>query len=368
MGQLYGDGTGNKLEAAKQAIENTNALISTWANGSRFGLLTYVGGQNPENESGTYAVGTTNQLAWRPLRGGLTDNISTFNDKLNQITTPHGSTPTYHGLDFSEVEMGTDNSNGRLATFILLTDGVPTISRERYSFNDSDVQGVSIKDGQGGFRSEADVRIDGGPGGPSGHYNGEPLADVMAEIVSIKSNQPDYTFHAIGIQGQEGNTFNPEILEYVAFTGGGIFAAPNDLSTLTQALEQAVQDTACNTQPTVTQLASFETTANQEGDEILVTWETTFEVDTEGFNLYRTTDSEATRSSGDVKLNEELIPSQAGANGEGALYEWPDQDIEPNTTYHYLLEEIKSDGESTLYEEEIPSNENMLFLPILLTR
>jgi hypothetical protein len=372
MGQLYG-GASNKLEAAKQAIQSTNDVISGWGNGSRFGLITYRGGQNGVGSPPTYEVFTTNRLAFRPFYGGLTDNMTDFNNELSPLSA-NGSTPTYHALDFSEGEMLLDNSNGRTPIFILLTDGVPTISSERFSFNDADVQAVPIRDGSGGFRSAADVRADGGSGGAPGYFNGEPLADVMEEMDAIMQAQPDYTFHAIGIQGQTGNTFNSEILEYVAFAGGGIFANSADLTALSQSLEQAVQESACST-PTVTQVTSFDASLNQEEDEILVTWETTVEVDTEGFNLYRTTDSvsrHATLTGELEKLNEELIPSQAGTNGQGALYEWADQNIEPNTTYHYFLEEVKSEGENIIYEEEVLPNEveveNMIFLPILRTQ
>jgi hypothetical protein len=376
MGQLYGDGAGNKLEAAKQAIQSTNTLISGWENGSRFGLITYYGGQNGVGNPATYEVVTTNQLAFQPFWGGLTSSEADFNNKLNSLSA-NGSTPTYHALNFSKPEMAADSSGGRLPTFILITDGVPTISGERYSFNDSDVQAISIQDEQGNFRSAAEVRVDGGSGGAPGYFNGEPLADVMEEIDAIMQAQPDYTFHAIGIQGQAANTFNSELLEYVAFVGGGIFADPTDFTALTEVLEQAVEESACTTPPSVTQLTNFDTTLNEEGDEILVTWQTVVEVDTEGFNLYRTTDPELQRHStlteGYEKLNDELIRSQAGANGQGTLYEWPDSDnIENNTTYHYLLEEVKRDGESTPYEEEIAPNQvelqNMLFLPILRTR
>jgi hypothetical protein len=373
MGQLYGDGAGNKLEAAKQAIQSTNDIISGWGNGSQFGLISYYGGQNGVGNPPTYEVITSNQLAFRPFWGGLTSDITTFNNKLNALSA-NGSTPTYHALDFSEAEMVADNSNGRIATFILLTDGVPTISSERFSFNDSDVQNVSIRDAQGEFRSPADVRVDGGSGGAPGYFNGEPLADIMEEINNIKSNHPDYIFHAIGIQGQGINTFNSDILEYVAAAGGGIFADSSDLTTLSQSLEQVVQDTACTTEPTVTQLANFDATPNEAGDEVLVTWDTVSEVDTAGFDLYRTTDSSVVRepnrnASQYEKVNDELIVSQAGPNGEGVSYEWLDQDLDPNMTYDYLLVEVKKDGTSATYEEEVEPREielnNMIFLPLL---
>jgi hypothetical protein len=386
MGQLYGGDAGNKLEAAKQAIQSTNQIVSGWGNGTKFGLITFRGGQNGVGSPPTYEVFTINQLAFRPFWGGLTNNLTSFNNKLTPLS-PNGSTPTYDALDFSEGEMLADHIGSNLPVFILLTDGVPTISSERYSFDDASVQNVQIKNPNGTFRTAAQVRASG-PEGPTGYHAGEPLADVMEEIVAIKAARPNYTYHAIGIQGQGSNTFNPEILEYVASIGGGIFAQSNNVDHLQNALEQAVNDTGCTTQAPATQMMDFDITVqegdveDEEDDAILVTWETNVEVDTLGFNLYRRVEeAEGRTSQGDdvpdgyEKVNDELIPSQAGLNGEGAYYEWLDQDIDSDLTYEYLLEEVKEEGagEPEVYpekedeeaEEALPGH--LIFLPLLST-
>jgi hypothetical protein len=355
MGQLYA-GSGNKLEAAKAAIQYTNDIVSGWGNGSEFGLMTYYGGQNGVGNPATYEVVTTNQLAFRPFWGGLTNNLTDFNNKLNALSA-NGSTPTYHAIDFSQGEMEADHAGSNLPVFILLTDGVPTISSERYSFNDADVQDVLLKNPDGTFRTAAEVRATGQEG-PTGYYSGEPLADVMEEIVAVKGEQPDFTYHAIGIQGEGNNTFNSALLEYLAFIGEGIFADPASLSNLQDVLLAAVNDTGCTTQASATQMTNFDTTLQEgeeeEDDAILVEWETNVEVDTLGFNLYRRIEQAGRRSTsqGDdgpapdyEKINDEFISSQAGLNGEGAEYEWLDQEIEAGLTYDYLLEEVKEEGE-----------------------
>jgi hypothetical protein len=95
--------------------------------------------------------------------------------------------------------------------------------------------------------------------------------------------------------------------------------------------------------PTAATLARFETTP-QEGA-ILVEWETVIEVDSVGFNLYRS------ESPGGpyVKLNEMLIPGQAFGAVEGAVYTWRDEDVEPGLAYSYKLEDVEVGGARTFH-------------------
>lgn len=87
------------------------------------------------------------------------------------------------------------------------------------------------------------------------------------------------------------------------------------------------------------QLADF--SAEQQGDHILVTWETTSELDNRGFNLYRGTSPDGP----DRQLNAALIPSQAPGGAGGFVYTWPDNtDLIPGATYYYWLETVTFQG------------------------
>lgn len=83
-----------------------------------------------------------------------------------------------------------------------------------------------------------------------------------------------------------------------------------------------------------------------------VTWETATELQTAGFNLYR---SES--PAGEFKwINEEegLIASQGEATS-GATYSYVDDDVEAGKIYYYLLEEVEIDQTTNRYEEDILS-------------
>ena len=61
--------------------------------------------------------------------------------------------------------------------------------------------------------------------------------------------------------------------------------------------------------PTSTELVSF--TATPRADGILLAWEVAAELDTAGYNLYRSTGTDRTQA---VRINRSLIPA-GGANG-----------------------------------------------------
>ena len=91
-------------------------------------------------------------------------------------------------------------------------------------------------------------------------------------------------------------------------------------------------------------LADF--SAVQQGDFVLLTWETNSELNNRGFNLYRGT-SEA---GPDRQLNETLIPSQSPGSPGGFIYTWEDcADLIPGVTYFYWVEDVDIYGTATLH-------------------
>jgi hypothetical protein len=95
--------------------------------------------------------------------------------------------------------------------------------------------------------------------------------------------------------------------------------------------------------PTAVTLASF--TAEWDGGEVLVAWETALEIDTVGFNLWRSTalDGEYER------VNAALIPSASPGGVWGGSYAYADADVALGTTYYYKLEEVEIDGARDWY-------------------
>ncbi len=91
-------------------------------------------------------------------------------------------------------------------------------------------------------------------------------------------------------------------------------------------------------------LADF--SAVQQGDFILLTWETNSELGNRGFNLYRGVDP----AGPDRQLNATLIPSQSPGSPSGFIYTWEDRaDLTPGTTYTYWVEDVDISGAATMH-------------------
>ena len=74
---------------------------------------------------------------------------------------------------------------------------------------------------------------------------------------------------------------------------------------------------------------------------IKIEWETETEIDTAGFNVYRS----ETEDGEFVRINEQLIPSK-GSSVSGASYSFVDKGVEAGQTYYYQLEDVELDNSS----------------------
>jgi hypothetical protein len=76
---------------------------------------------------------------------------------------------------------------------------------------------------------------------------------------------------------------------------------------------------------------------------IVLEWETAMEIDTLGFNLYRTDGAGMT----EVRLNGNIILSEAPGSVVGARYQWVDHSARPGVEYTYWLEDVDDRGRLT---------------------
>ncbi len=91
--------------------------------------------------------------------------------------------------------------------------------------------------------------------------------------------------------------------------------------------------------PTAVELLAFQAVLEEDG--VRITWETAAEIDLLGFNLYR-----STLPAGELKrLNGDLIPPRTPGSSFGSPYTWLDEDVEPGTTYFYVLEDRDVNGQ-----------------------
>jgi hypothetical protein len=78
---------------------------------------------------------------------------------------------------------------------------------------------------------------------------------------------------------------------------------------------------------------------------IRIEWQTETELNTAGFNVYR-----STSAAGEFeRLNSQLIPSQGGP-ATGGAYTFVDEQVEAGQTYYYRLEDVEMDNTTEMHE------------------
>ncbi len=95
-------------------------------------------------------------------------------------------------------------------------------------------------------------------------------------------------------------------------------------------------------EPTVISLITFEAEVDSEKN-VVLEWQTATEIDNAAFNIWRSDDDTGTFT----KINENPIPAQGGETW-GAEYSFTDTNVSADHVYHYLLEDVEYDGDSSL--------------------
>jgi hypothetical protein len=87
---------------------------------------------------------------------------------------------------------------------------------------------------------------------------------------------------------------------------------------------------------------------------VIVEWTTASEVDTAGFNLYRSDTAQGTY----VRVNANLVPASPDPL-TGGSYQYKDSRVQPGKTYYYQLEDVQLDGQTTRHGPiEVQANNN----------
>ena len=95
--------------------------------------------------------------------------------------------------------------------------------------------------------------------------------------------------------------------------------------------------------PTAVTLSFFD--AEWQGGDVVVTWETAMEIDTVGFNLWRSTSPDGTYE----QVNATLIPAASMGGVWGGSYSYTDADVFAGRVYYYKLEELEVGGARNWY-------------------
>ena len=283
------------------ALTPTTVTFQQGVNGYSGTVDTYI----MEYYPGT-AYGTESSLGW--------DN----ND-------PHGSGDDTFGLIRFDDIFGTDA--GQIPPDAIIQSA--TLTYYVYDTGDlADANEVMIDWSEdvtyNGFGGDAGVQVDEygvSVGSGSGATSAQSI-DVTASL-AVWASAPS---------GNHGWIFRPT-------GGGGVDVRSSEYATVGQRPSLTVE----YSNPTAVTLASF--TAAWQKDQVVVTWETAVEIDTLGFNLWRS----ETRDGSYDQVNDALIPAASPGGVWGGSYTYTDSDVTPGRTYYYKLHEIEAGGVSNWY-------------------
>ncbi|MGQ9600440.1 MAG: C1 family peptidase [Anaerolineae bacterium] len=197
------------------------------------------------------------------------------------------------------------------------------------------------------------------------NFNGQSPSTLLASVLG--NVFPGAGYHSVALDPPVPITSGNDIVAVVKFTnnsfnypiagdvngpiqsGGYTYLSCSgssgswiDMSTRTPRTDVAIRVRTSNL-PTAVTLSRFEAIPQREA--VLLEWESAAELDTLGFSLYRAEDPLGPRH----RLNDLLIPSQAPGSSGGALYRWLDEEVQPDQTLYYWLEEVDIEGRSSLY-------------------
>jgi uncharacterized repeat protein (TIGR01451 family) len=180
-----------------------------------------------------------------------------------------------------------------------------------------------------------------------------PIPATSATITSTVPDGTTYVSHTGG-QSQSGPTngvvmwtlaspITPTVSSEATGVVTLVVEVDSPVSTIENEAFMHIDEGLCDTDsetdyPTYVSLDSF--TADWDQDRVLVEWSTAMEINTRGFNVWRSSSA----SGGYVKANDALIPSASPGGLTGGAYTFTDPNVVPGTTYYYKLEEIEAVG------------------------
>ena len=238
----------NRFEAAQSSLTGLVDALIAEADGSRAAFLTFEGYNNVElnlTSSVTVHSDMTSDLA--SVRSSITTLDSATID-------PDATTPTALALHRTLEVMLANRRPSHLPILVWLTDGVPNIDslgRGPLGYELEAIQAISLFDGLGNFLPFNEVAWSGGYNPDLETFDGEPLANAMAEIQLLKDTVPELLIYGVALQGDGMGlgAFSEDLLEFAAWYAGGRPFSAADADQLDQAILDLLADVDCEAVP-----------------------------------------------------------------------------------------------------------------------
>lgn len=229
----------SKLDAARQVMTELSDLLQANLPGSRIALISYNGGPAPEYVTGpgaTLVKSLTSDFAAVVAAAGAI-NVQTIN--------PTASSSFSQALEKARQVLETESRSGSRPVIVVIGDGFVNVDSEGNgpaTYRTSEMQAISILSGSS-YRRIGDVAWLGGWNSGVFTWDGEALANVMAQALLVKSQIPQVAIHTAGLNSD--SYFRPDLLRFIADYGSGIFREIGDPAALDLAVDAIFDSLSC---------------------------------------------------------------------------------------------------------------------------
>jgi CSLREA domain-containing protein len=195
--------------------------------------------------------------------------------------------------------------------------------------------------------------VSGGSTTISGTLNSTANTTFAIDFYSVSTADPSGNGEGPSYRGSTSVTTNAS----GSATFSGIVLATTDpliTATATNTTGSPANNTsefAANfmvTSPTAVRLEAFEALADNSG-KVHLKWQTGYEVDNLGFNLYREINGQRTRVNPSPIAGSALIAGQGAILAAGEVYSWVDEEVGSDAAVSYWLEDIDLNGATSLH-------------------
>jgi len=214
-----------RYDQAREALLTLHGQLTARGDGSRAALVTWSGHDTRlENFQQTTRV-----------LSGLTGDLAAVEQLLAGLdpaaVDPDGRTATAIAVGDLRALLADELDPTHRPVVVLLTDGVPNVDvhgRGPVPYDLEEVQAITLYDDAGAFRPWGEVAWLGGFNPEIGTFDGEVLADVMAQLETLRAEQPEVEVYGVTLEGSGTGygSYNGDLVDYAAFvTGGGAYTA-----------------------------------------------------------------------------------------------------------------------------------------------
>ena len=231
-------GAASKFDAALQAIAQIGNVVETSLPGSRAALISFKGGPAPFYNTGAGATVLSDFTAFIKVEAAASaPGVPASN--------PSTSSPLSHALNLGRQLLEVSARPESRQAVVVLSDffvNVDLAGNGPGAYRTSELQALSLLNGSG-YRSVGQVGWLGNWNGAIRTWDGEALANAMAQGLFLKQQVPGVAMYTLGLSGD--GPYRADLPAFLADYGGGLYRQAGDMSALLTAASEVAARLAC---------------------------------------------------------------------------------------------------------------------------